>query len=202
MIARRPLSGFRLRKLEWFAVVVALVAAMLGGAFAARPRPDLQYMVVGLWLVLVLVTFIGIVQAVVRWGRDRRRTLLIFAIVSGGLALAYPAGLIGRWHRNRQFMRALPAYERVVEGFRSGIIPLGLLSPDSLPLELRACCYQVTGERDETGELIVQFWVGWAFPPRHTGWMYYAGTSVREVAVPRGWYRGKLVAPYWYHVSD
>ncbi|HEY2854124.1 MAG TPA: hypothetical protein VGJ18_14820 [Gemmatimonadaceae bacterium] len=89
-----------------------------------------------------------------------------------------------------------------MEQFRSGAVPPGDRSPDSLPAGMRLCCYRVVGGRDEKGRLFVEFWTERAFPLKHSGWMYYAGDSARGVAREREWYHAHRVAPHWYRVAD
>jgi hypothetical protein len=192
----------RLRKLEWFALGVALLTVTEGGVYGFRKIPELQLAGLLLWLVVGLLILIGAGLAFVNWPRDRWRALAILDVAFGGLLLQYGAGSLGAWYRDRLFLRDLATYERVVEGFRSGAVRPGVLSPDSLPAEMRPCCYRVVGGSDAAGRLFVEFWTEWGFPMHHFAWLYYAGDSVRQVARDREWYSGYRVAPHWYRVAD
>jgi hypothetical protein len=192
----------KLHKLERFALGVALVTGIVGGIYGFRKLPWLQLTGLVLWATLAVLVFFGGVQALATWPRDRWRALLLLAIAMGGFWLDYEASGIGAWYRDRLFRRDLPAYERVVEGFRSGAIPLGLLSPDSLPADMRSCCYRVAGYENPGGHLLIEFWTERGFPVKHAGWLYYSGPSAEEAARARGWYSGHRVAPHWYRISD
>jgi hypothetical protein len=196
------LPRVRVRPLEWCALAGAIAFSIANG-FDVIPAPPPTRLI---WLVLVLVLlvmlFIGVCYAIARWQRDRWRALVPAMIAIGGFPLALVAADVGLWHRDREFRHALPAYERLVDRFRSGALPQGILSLDSLPGELRGCCYRVVGLRDTTGQWLVEFWVAHRFPVHHEGWMYYSGPSGREAARSRAWYSGYRVAPHWYRVAD
>jgi hypothetical protein len=194
--------AMRLRKLEWFALVVALVSVTVGGVYGFRKIPELQLAGMLLWLVLGLLVLIGVAVAIEKWPQDGWRALVILDIALGGFILEFEAGGLGAWYRDRLFLRDLASYQHVVEGFRSGALPPGVLSLESLPAGMRPCCYRVVGDKDATGRLFVEFWTERGFPVKHSGWLYYAGDSVRGVARERAWYSGYRVAPHWYHVSD
>ena len=192
----------KLRLVEWLtlgaaaalAISVAIDAA--SGSWLAR----LVWLVLGLGL--AFVALIGLLLALDAWSSQRWRGVVLPAIAIIGVALWYPAGQLGVWYRDREFRRTLPAYERVVERFRSGALPQGELPLDSLPDELRACCYRVVGLQDSTGYYLVEFFVGHRFPVRHDAWMYYGGASGKAAARARRWYSGYRVAPHWYRVGD
>ena len=194
--------AMKLHKLEWVAIAVALVTATVGGIYAFRKIPGLQLTSLVLWLALGVLVLIGVAQALGTWSRDRWRALALFGIALGGFVLDYAATGIGAWYRDRLFRSDLEAYERVVADFRSGATPLGLLSPDALPADIRSCCYRVAGYRDPAGQLLIEFWTERGFPVKHSGWLYYSGPSAEEAARARGWYAGYGVAPHWYRVSD
>jgi hypothetical protein len=89
----------------------------------------------------------------------------------------------------------------VLEGFRSGALPTGDLSLDSLPSGLRACCYRVVALQDSTGQRLGELWVGRRLY-HHDAWMYYSGPSAKAVGRARMWDSGYEVAPHWYRVAD
>jgi hypothetical protein len=192
----------RLRPVEWCTLATAVTFVAAVGLDAMFRRPPVR----GVWLLLGLglsgLVLLGIGLALNGWQRDRWRALLPLALALGGFAVSFPAADAGTSYRDRQFRRALPAYELVVDRFRSGALPPGVLSLDSLPADLRGCCYRVVGLRDATGHWVVEFWVARRFPVHHEAWMYYAGASLEAVARERAWYRGYRVAPQWYSVTD
>ena len=194
--------ALRLLKLEWFAVGVALAAAIVSGVYGFRKIPWLQLTSLVLWVVLGVLVLVGGVRALATWSRDRWRALILPAVALSGFWLDYEAGGIGALYRDRLFRRDLAAYERVVDGFRSGATPLGLLSREALPADLRSCCYRVAGYRDAAGHLLIEFWTERGFPVKHAGWLYYSGTTAEDAARARGWYSGYRVAPHWYRISD
>ncbi len=189
-----------IRRLEWitlgtalaFAIAVALDAT---GQFLAR----LGWLVLGLALIGLLLA--GLVLAASKWNVERWRALVLPVLAASGLASWSAAGQAGVWYRDREFLRTLPAYERVVERFRSGTLPPGDLPLDSLPSELRECCYRVVALRDSTGHLLVEFWVGRRLY-HHDAWMYYAGLSGKAAGRARAWYSGYEVARHWFRVAD
>jgi len=192
----------RLRKLEWFALSVAIASATVEGIYGYRKIPLVLLAMLALWLALGLLAVVGTLLAIGTWRKDRWRTLVVPVIAVSGFLFGYQAGGIGTGYRDKQFLRVLPVYERVVGEYRSGATPLGAMSLDSLPADIRSCCYLVTGGRDSAGELFVEFWVERAFPVHHAAWLYYSGNSAREVARARAWYSGYRVAPHWYRVAD
>lgn len=155
-----------------------------------------------LGLVVAVLVLFGVGRALGMWRQERWRALVLPALAMSGFVLALPAADVGIWYRDREFVRDLPAYQLVVDRFRSGALPEGVLPLDSLPAELRECCYRVLGVQDADGEWIVEFWVARRFPVHHEGWMYYSGPSGREAARSRAWYSGYRVAPHWYRVAD
>jgi hypothetical protein len=189
-----------IRRLEWLTVASALafiiaVALDAAGQFLAR----LGWLVLGLVLIGFLLA--GLVLASRKWSVERWRVLVLPVLAGGGLASWPAAAQAGVWYRDREFLRTLPAYERVVERFRSGTLPPGDLLLDSLPSELRECCYRVVALRDSTGHLLVEFWVG-RLLYHHSAWMYYAGPSGKAAGRAREWPMGYEVAPHWYRVAD
>jgi hypothetical protein len=190
----------RIRRSEWFTLGTALafaiaVALDATGLFLAR----LVWVVLG--LALVALVLVGLVLAAGEWSVKRWRALVLPVIAGSGLALWFPAGQAGVWYRDGKFLRTLPAYERVVDGFRSGALPPGDLPLDALPSELRECCYRVVALHDSSGYLLVEFWVGRRLY-HHDAWMYYAGASGKAAGRARRWYSGYQVAPHWYRVAD
>ena len=151
---------------------------------------------------LICLGLLGLGHAATNWRRERWRAFLPVTLAVGGFALSFPAADAGFEYRDRQFRRALPAYQQVVERFQSGALRPGELALDSLPPALRGCCYLVTGGRDRAGDWIVEFWVARRFPVHHEAWMYYAGPSLASARRQRAWYSGYRVAPHWYRVSD
>jgi hypothetical protein len=192
----------RLRKLEWFALSLAVASVTVEGIYGYRKIPALLPAMLILWLTLGLLALVGALQAVGAWRTARRRVFILPAIAVCGFLVGYQAAGIGAAYRDKQFLGVLPAYQRVVDEYRSGAAPPGRLSLDSLPTDIRSCCYLVTGGRDSAGELFVEFWVERAFPVHHAAWLYYSGNSAREVARARAWYSGYKVAPHWYRVAD
>jgi len=190
-----------LRPLEWFALGTS-VAFSIANALDVIPAPFPTRLV---WFVLILSLFslllTGVGRAIVMWRHERWRALVLFTIAMSGFVVAFYAADLGFWYRDWKFRGALPAYERLVDRFRAGALPEGVLSLDSLPIELRGCCYRVIGERTR-GNWRVEFWVARRFPVHHEGWMYYDGLSVRDATRAGAWYSWYQVAPRWYRVAD
>lgn len=192
----------RFRPLEWLTLGVALSFVVLSGV-AALPR---LYLVRIAWLVLALILMLLLVwsgvHAAMYWPRQRWRALVPLLLALGGCAGRYPARALGTTVRDRRFVRALPAYAQVVEGYRTGVVAPGELSLAELPPALRGCCYRIVGVRDKAGAWIVESWEERRFPVHHDAWMYYDGDSLRAVVREREWYAGYRVAPHWYRVAD
>ena len=104
--------------------------------------------------------------------------------------------------RDRSFLRHLSAYERVVDVVRSNHIAPGRLELSALPPRIRDCCYRANAVRDSTGQLIVEFWEEFGYPPNHSGWAYYSGDSAKAALRARGWTNGYAIRPHWYRISD
>jgi hypothetical protein len=136
------------------------------------------------------------------WRERRWHSVVLPALAVAGFVLVEPATSLGAWYRDRSFLGRLPAYERVVDGLRSHSIPLGRVSPEALTPELRGCCYRVNAVRDSTGQLLVEFWEEFGFPPAHSGWAYYSGDSGKAGLRAHGWSSGYVIRPHWYRVSD
>jgi len=189
-------------ELEWVAVVVAVVTVVVRVVDGYRRHVLLTLGTFVLWLVLAVLLIVGVIEAFRRWRRMRWRVIVPIATVVGGFLLQYPAEAFGLWYRERAFLRVLPAYEQVVEQFRSGTQGPGALPLDSLPTVIRECCYLVVGGRDSAGDLVVEFYTDRAFPVHHAAWTYYPGTSSQRMFRDHGWYYGYRVSQNWWRVGD
>jgi hypothetical protein len=154
----------KLRSMEWVTLGLGVLMAAEAGVYGYRKVPALQLVGMILLPTFGILVILGIVQAIGEWKRDRWRALLLLGLAVGGLLVADQASSFGNRQRDRQFLRALPAYEEVVAAYRSGTISNGRLEPDSLPPGIRGCCYIVAGHRDSTGTVVVEFWVDRGFP--------------------------------------
>jgi hypothetical protein len=198
-----PRNGrIALRRSEWFALAVATAAGAVALVYGFRKIPELQLAGVVLWMVLALIMMAGVVLATAPEQRPWWRPLILVGIGAGGFVLSFVMQSTGAIYRDHEFRRTLSAYGSVVERVRSGALPPGLLPPDSLPSEIRTCCYQVVAGWDSAGHLAVEFLEDRGFPMKQSGWLYYSGESARQIARSRGWYNGYEVAPHWYRVSN
>jgi len=196
------ITVIRLRSLEWLALVAALAFSTANWFDAIPASSPIRIVWVPAGLTLIVLALVGLGRAAAMWRRERWRSLLLPTLALSGLVLAYAAGTASLWYRDRAFLHALPTWQRVVDRFIAGRLPPGVLPLDSLPAELRSCCYRVEGMRDSTGGWRVEFWVGRRFPVHHEAWMYYGGASVRVATRDGAWYSWYRLAPHWYRVTD
>jgi hypothetical protein len=192
----------RLRKREVFALVLVIVGTVVSGVYGYTVDTSLQFGAIIIWLTLLATLAAGGISAIASWNHNRWRALVVFDLALAGLMLGDAAMQVGIWYRDRQFLRQMAPYQQLVDSFQSGRVSPGRLPIDSLPPNLKNCCYLVSGERDSTGVWQVEFWWAWGFPTHHSAWVYSSDTSLAKMMVRGEWYHASRLVPHWYRVED
>lgn len=172
----RPISS-RLRKREVFALVL-VVTTVVSGVYGYTVDPTLQFAGILTWVSLLVMLAVGGISAIANWNNNRCRALVVFDLALAGLMLDDPAMQVGIRYRDRQFLRHMALYQQLVHSFESGRIPPGRLPIDSLPSDLKNCCYVVSGTRDSSVWQVEFVW-GWGGPTHHLACPYSSDTSWR-----------------------
>jgi hypothetical protein len=189
---------------EYIIVICAVGTAISSGLFAVRSTSGRQLGSMMFFLALLALGLVAVALGVTDWRVTRWRALRPLGLVLTALCLWYGSLLAGGEIREQRFERSRPGYEAVVEHFARGALPLDRhIPPELLPPEVRDCCYRVSGWRDKAGTLAVEFLTDGGWPARHSGYLYYAGDTLRaNSAVAERWRRGTRLEPHWYWVSN
>ena len=194
----------KLRPIEYAIAACSLGTAASLSLFASRATTGRQFISLAFLVGLGLLALTATVMGFDHWRTKRWSGLRPLGLALVGLLIAYGSAHAGTWVRELRFDRAKPAFEAVVARLERGELPLGRHRPaESVSPELGRCCSQIQAWRDSADQLVVEFWTDEGWPAKHSGYLYYAGDSVRSGSqVARRWYRGRRVDSHWYHVAN